>query len=163
MAWRKHRIDYTWLHGFTVTVIIAASHIYHLENHTEVIPWREVIKYLTTCNMLETKSISHFYFLPAAPHILLQYCMTSTILHSIEKGSISVILLLHNCYAYHLFNLYNQCYKMTTSLLQSLAKQQLSDLCHKFFNICPTKKIPFHLQLNNILSHNKTKQFYFCF
>ena len=114
---------------------------------------------------LKRKSISHFLFLPAAPHILLQYHATSTILPSIAKGSISAISLLQKCHPYQLFKLYNQCYKMTTPLLQSLAKQKLSDLCHKFFNIRPTKKIlfKFYIQLNDILPCTKLKQFYFLF
>ena len=112
---------------------------------------------------LKRKSISHFLFLPAAPHILLQYHATSTILPSIAKGSISAISLLQKCHPYQLFKLYNQCYKMTTPLLQSLAKQKLSDLCHKFFNIRPTKKILFCIQLNDILSCNKIKTVLFYF
>ena len=114
---------------------------------------------------LKSKSISHFLFLglPAASHILLQYHATSTILPSIAKGSISAISLLQKCHPYQLFKLYNQCYKMTTPLLQFLAKQKLSDLCHKLFNIRPTKKILFSIQLNDILFRNKLKQFYFLF
>ena len=112
---------------------------------------------------LKDQSIQHFLFLPAAPHILLDYHATSVILPSIAKGSVSPIALLKSCHPYRLFKLYKQCYKMQSPLLQSLAKQKLSDLCFKFFKIRPTKVILFSIKLNEILSRNKIKTILFSF
>ena len=112
---------------------------------------------------LKNKSITNFLFLPAAPHILLEYHAHSVILPSIAKGLTAPISLLQNCHPFHLFKLYKLCYKMQSPLLQSLAKQKLSDLCYKFFHIRPTKIILFSIKLNEALSRNKIKTILFSF
>jgi len=119
------------------------------------------ITQLVTC--LKNKSITNFLFLPAAPHILLEYHAHSVILPSIAKGLTAPISLLQNCHPFHLFKVYKLCYKMQSPLLQSLSKQKFSDLCYKFFHIRPTKIILFSIKLNEALSRNKIKTILFSF
>ena len=100
-----------------------------------------------------------FLFIPYAPHVLLQYHASSVVLPAIAKGSLSTMTALHNCHPYELFKLYNQCSHVPSPLLQSLAKQKLSDLCFKFFKVCPTRIMLFSIKQNEILSRNKIKLF----
>jgi hypothetical protein len=68
-------------------------------------------------------------FLPAAPHILLEYHAHSVILPSIAKGLTAPISLLQNCHPFHLFKVYKLCYKMQSPLLQSLSQNKSSQIC----------------------------------
>ena len=70
---------------------------------------------------------------------------------------------LHNCHPYELFKLYNQCPHVSSPLLQSLAKQKISDLCFQLFLVRPTKVLHFTIKLNEVLSRNKIKTLLFSF
>ena len=124
------------------------------------------ITYLSVVDLvsrLKSKSILNFLFMPAAPHILLRYHASSVTLPAIARGSLSAMSPLHNSHPYELFQLYNQCRHMSSPLLQSIAKQKLSDLCFNLFHVRPTKVIPFTIKLNEVLSRNKIKTILFSF
>gem|GEM_PF-1487133 len=93
----------------------------------------------------------------------MEYHSTSVILPSIAKGSLSAFSILKNCHPYRLFKLYNQCHKIPSPIIRSLAKQKLSDLCFKFFKIRPSKNALFSIKLNEALSRNKVKTILFSF
>ena len=48
-------------------------------------------------------------------------------------------------------------------LLQSVAKQKLTDLCFELFRACPTKVLPFTMKLNEAITQNKIKISLFSF
>ena len=112
---------------------------------------------------LKSNTISSFLFVPFAPNVLLKFHTSSVVLPAIAKGNLSAMTVLNNCHPYELFNLYNQCGRMSSLLLQSLAKQKLSDLCFQLFHSRPTKTIPFIIKVNEALSQNKVKTVLFSF
>ena len=64
---------------------------------------------------------------------------------------------LKGCHPLELFKLYQRCDELTSPLLRASAKQKLSDLCYKFFNIRPFKCLNFKIACFEVLSKNKLK------
>ena len=64
---------------------------------------------------------------------------------------------LKNCHPYHLFKLYNQCHKIPSPLIQSLAKQKMSNLSFKIFKVRPTGIMLFSIKQNEILLYSFLK------
>ena len=115
------------------------------------------ITYLSVSDLvsrLKSKSILKFLFIPAAPHILLRYHTSSVC--NCKRFPFSHVSTSQLASVRNFFN-----YCLPSPLLQSIAKQKLSDF--RLFHVRPTKVIPFTIKLNEALSRNKIKTILFSF
>ena len=119
------------------------------------------IKTLTT--LLKQQTITSFLFVPCAHNILLDYFASDHTLPKIARGSTDPLTVLKGSHPLKLFQLYHSYDNMKSLVLQSSAKQKLSDLCVKLFHTRPTRVLTFKINTFEVLSQNKIKTIIFSF
>ena len=122
--------------------------------------WHKEVDIKRLTYALKKQELTSFLFVLCAHNILLDFFVTTHSLPKIARGSIDPFTVLKGCHSLELFELYQMCDELSSPLPWASAKQKLSDLCDKIFNIRPFRSINFKIECYEVLSRNKNK--FFC-